>query len=130
MTVPIYITAAILAVIVAWTSDRVGKRSPFIVAFLCVMVVGFSMLVISQTQLVDTSLTLTQVHFYQQPKGCLWRSFHRSLRHLPSVSRSYLMVGQQPVRKLQAKCWYGYTNWCWKPWRRKCLFPFEFVQSC
>ncbi|EKJ74091.1 hypothetical protein FPSE_05745 [Fusarium pseudograminearum CS3096] len=43
MTVPIYITAAILAVIVAWTSDRVGKRSPFIVAFLCVMVVGFSM---------------------------------------------------------------------------------------
>lgn len=43
MTVPIYITAAILAVIVAWTSDRVGKRSPFIVAFLCVMIVGFSM---------------------------------------------------------------------------------------
>ncbi|KAF5679516.1 hypothetical protein FCIRC_6129 [Fusarium circinatum] len=31
MTVPIYITAAILAVVVAWTSDRVGKRSPFIV---------------------------------------------------------------------------------------------------
>ncbi|GKU05194.1 tartrate transporter [Fusarium langsethiae] len=43
MTVPIYITAAILAVIVAWTSDRVGKRSPFIVTFLCVMIVGFSM---------------------------------------------------------------------------------------
>ncbi|KAL5601895.1 hypothetical protein FOBRF1_009428 [Fusarium oxysporum] len=43
MTVPIYITAAILAVIVAWTSDRVGKRSPFIVSFLCVMVVGFTM---------------------------------------------------------------------------------------
>ncbi|RBR11649.1 uncharacterized protein FIESC28_08876 [Fusarium coffeatum] len=43
MTVPIYITAAILAVIVAWTSDRVGKRSPFIVVFLCIMIVGFSM---------------------------------------------------------------------------------------
>lgn len=43
MTVPIYITAAILAVIVAWISDRVGKRSPFIIGFLFVMLVGFSM---------------------------------------------------------------------------------------
>ncbi|KAI1066679.1 hypothetical protein LB507_011087 [Fusarium sp. FIESC RH6] len=41
MTVPIYITAAILAVIVAWTSDRVGKRSPFIVVFLCIMIVVY-----------------------------------------------------------------------------------------
>lgn len=43
LTIPIYITAAIIAVIVAWTSDRVGKRSPFIVVFLCIMIVGFSM---------------------------------------------------------------------------------------
>lgn len=43
MTVPIYITAAILAVVVAYISDRVGKRSPFIIALLCVMIVGFSM---------------------------------------------------------------------------------------
>ena len=43
LTVPIYITAAILAVVFAWISDRVGKRSPFIVCFLCVMVVGFTM---------------------------------------------------------------------------------------
>jgi MFS family permease len=43
MTVPIYITAAILAVVFAYLSDRVGKRSPFIVAFLLVMIVGFSM---------------------------------------------------------------------------------------
>jgi len=43
LTVPIYITAAILAVIVAWCSDRVGKRSPFIIGFLCCMLVGFSM---------------------------------------------------------------------------------------
>ncbi|KAL9487891.1 hypothetical protein ACSS6W_000168 [Trichoderma asperelloides] len=40
MTVPIYITAAILAVVVAYVSDRVGKRSPFIIALLCVMIVG------------------------------------------------------------------------------------------
>lgn len=43
LTVPIYVTAAILAVVFAWISDRVGKRSPFIIAFLCVMVVGFAM---------------------------------------------------------------------------------------
>ncbi|EAQ91529.1 hypothetical protein CHGG_03464 [Chaetomium globosum CBS 148.51] len=43
MTVPIYITAAILAVVAADFSDRVGKRSPFIVGFLLVMAVGFSM---------------------------------------------------------------------------------------
>ncbi|KAK5653413.1 hypothetical protein OQA88_8898 [Cercophora sp. LCS_1] len=43
MTVPIYITAAILAVIVAYFSDRVGRRSPFIIAPLLIMVVGFSM---------------------------------------------------------------------------------------
>ncbi|KFA50658.1 hypothetical protein S40293_04908 [Stachybotrys chartarum IBT 40293] len=43
LTIPIYITAAILAVIVAWLSDRVGKRSVFMVPLLCVMILGFSM---------------------------------------------------------------------------------------
>ncbi|KAH6624132.1 major facilitator superfamily domain-containing protein [Chaetomium sp. MPI-SDFR-AT-0129] len=43
MTVPIYITAAILAVVAAYASDRVGKRSPFIIGFMLMMVVGFSM---------------------------------------------------------------------------------------
>ncbi|TPX16214.1 uncharacterized protein E0L32_004209 [Thyridium curvatum] len=47
MTVPIYITAAILAVIVAYFSDRVGKRSPFIVPFLFMMLVGFIMCISS-----------------------------------------------------------------------------------
>ncbi|KAK4210588.1 major facilitator superfamily domain-containing protein [Rhypophila decipiens] len=48
MTVPIYITAAILAVIVAWISDRVGKRSPFIIGFLFMMLVGFSMCIATE----------------------------------------------------------------------------------
>ncbi|KAI0378096.1 MFS general substrate transporter [Hypomontagnella monticulosa] len=47
MTVPIYITAAILAVIFAFLSDRVGKRSPFVIAFLVMMIVGFSMCISS-----------------------------------------------------------------------------------
>lgn len=43
LTVPIYIVAACLAVAVAYASDRVGKRSPFIIACLVVMALGFSM---------------------------------------------------------------------------------------
>ncbi|KAI1415869.1 MFS general substrate transporter [Hypoxylon sp. FL1857] len=47
MTVPIYITAAILAVLFAFISDRVGKRSPFVIVFLLTMIVGFSMCISS-----------------------------------------------------------------------------------
>ncbi|KAI1105475.1 MFS general substrate transporter [Jackrogersella minutella] len=47
MTVPIYITAAILSVLFGYVSDRVGKRSPFIIAFLLMMIVGFSMCISS-----------------------------------------------------------------------------------
>ncbi|KAF2672682.1 major facilitator superfamily transporter [Microthyrium microscopicum] len=43
MTVPIYIVAAILAIVVAYASDKVGKRSPFILGFLFMMIVGFAM---------------------------------------------------------------------------------------
>ncbi|KAI0890121.1 MFS general substrate transporter [Annulohypoxylon maeteangense] len=47
MTVPIYIVAAILSVIFAFLSDRAGKRSPFIISFLLLMIVGFSMCISS-----------------------------------------------------------------------------------
>lgn len=43
LTVPIYITAAILAVIFAYISDRVGKRSPFVISFLLMMILGFGL---------------------------------------------------------------------------------------
>ncbi|KAL7894925.1 major facilitator superfamily domain-containing protein [Trichoderma sp. SZMC 28014] len=43
MTVPIYVVAAILAVITAWFSDRVGKRSPFIIGYLFMMILGYGM---------------------------------------------------------------------------------------
>jgi len=49
LTVPIYITASVLAVVVAWYSDRVGKRYPFILVCLCIMAVGFIMCVASAT---------------------------------------------------------------------------------
>ena len=46
---PIYITASVLAIAVAWWSDRVGKRYPFILVCLCIMAVGFIMCVSSAT---------------------------------------------------------------------------------
>lgn len=49
LTVPIYITASVLAVAVAWWSDRVGKRYPFILVCLCIMALGFIMCVASAT---------------------------------------------------------------------------------
>jgi MFS family permease len=49
LTVPIYITASVLAVAVAWYSDRVGKRYPFVLVCMCIMAVGFIMCVASAT---------------------------------------------------------------------------------
>ncbi|KAH9995345.1 major facilitator superfamily domain-containing protein [Xylariaceae sp. FL0662B] len=43
LTIPVYVTAAILAVVFAYLSDRAGKRSPFVIGLLSVMVVGFAM---------------------------------------------------------------------------------------
>jgi len=47
LTVPIYITASVLAVTVAWFSDRYGKRFPFILVCLILMAVGFIMCISS-----------------------------------------------------------------------------------
>ncbi|KAG8528623.1 uncharacterized protein KY384_006310 [Bacidia gigantensis] len=41
LTVPIYITAAVLAIGVAWTSDRTGQRSPYIFTCMCAILIGF-----------------------------------------------------------------------------------------
>jgi MFS family permease len=45
--VPIYITASVLAVAVAWFSDRYGKRFPFILVCLIFMAIGFIMCIAS-----------------------------------------------------------------------------------
>lgn len=76
MTVPIYVTAAILAVIFAYLSDRAGKRSPFIIFFLCVMIIGFAMYVAHSFQPLETlPLTLTPIlgaSQQTQPKTPAW----------------------------------------------------------
>ncbi|KAL1960132.1 hypothetical protein VTO42DRAFT_304 [Malbranchea cinnamomea] len=41
LTVPIYITAAVVAVVAAWLSDRHRQRSPFILFFMSLIAIGF-----------------------------------------------------------------------------------------
>ncbi|PGH20341.1 hypothetical protein AJ80_03609 [Polytolypa hystricis UAMH7299] len=41
LTVPIYVTAAVIAVVGAYFSDRTGQRSPFILGFMSMVAVGF-----------------------------------------------------------------------------------------
>ncbi|KAE8347294.1 hypothetical protein BDV24DRAFT_173180 [Aspergillus arachidicola] len=41
LTVPIYITAAVVAVIAAWLSDRQKQRSPFVLFFMGLIAAGF-----------------------------------------------------------------------------------------
>ncbi|KAG5919039.1 hypothetical protein E4U42_006623 [Claviceps africana] len=43
LTVPIYVAASIVAVLVAILSDRLGKRSPFVIGLMLMTVVGFIM---------------------------------------------------------------------------------------
>ena len=43
LTVPIYVTAAVITVLVAWAADRKRVRSPFIVTALFLQLVGFAM---------------------------------------------------------------------------------------
>lgn len=94
MTVPIYITAAILAVIVAWTSDRVGKRSPFIVSFLCIMVVGFTMQVAHEVKLLQFKLTFLGVSLPTTPRLSTPVS---SSQRVPSIRRSQELLLGWPI---------------------------------
>lgn len=96
MTIPIYITASILAVLFAYISDRVGKRSPFIVGFLCIMVVGFTMYVtLSTGGGRDSLLTGNQEHHFFQPACRLRRRVHRYLLHLSRLPRCHYLAVQQ-----------------------------------
>ncbi|KAB8075903.1 major facilitator superfamily domain-containing protein [Aspergillus leporis] len=47
LTVPIYITAATVAVAAAWLSDRYKLRSPFILFFMSLIVIGFTIVLAS-----------------------------------------------------------------------------------
>lgn len=47
LTIPIYVTAAVIAVVGAYYSDRHGQRSPFILFFMGLIAIGFTMVLAS-----------------------------------------------------------------------------------
>ncbi|KAL2843345.1 major facilitator superfamily domain-containing protein [Aspergillus pseudoustus] len=47
LTVPIYVTAAAVAVVSAWLSDRAKQRSPFLLFHLSCIVIGFTIVIAS-----------------------------------------------------------------------------------
>lgn len=47
LTVPIYVFAACMTILFAWFSDRAGKRSPFILPNMVVILIGFIMCISS-----------------------------------------------------------------------------------
>ncbi|KAJ0418922.1 major facilitator superfamily domain-containing protein [Aspergillus carlsbadensis] len=47
LTVPIYVTAAIFAVVSAWLSDRAKKRSPFLIFHCACIIIGFAIVIAS-----------------------------------------------------------------------------------
>lgn len=45
MTIPIYCAASVIAVVVAWLSDKAGRRSPFLIGCYMLVVLGLAMYV-------------------------------------------------------------------------------------
>ena len=117
LTVPIYITASILAIAVAWWSDRVGKRYPFILACMCIMGIGFIMCVSSATPgVVYAGVFIAACALYPAfPGNITWlsNSKFRINRTETDMLTSFRSGGIH-----QACNWSGYPNCSRKPCRR------------
>lgn len=121
LTVPIYLTAAVFSVFIAFLSDRKGQRSPFILLCFAFMAIGFIMCISSS----KSGIVYAGVSAPPPPKSSpppppqprkkltnasLSPGLHRRLRHLPRLPRQRHLAQQQPRRHLQARLWHGHPN--------------------
>lgn len=60
LTIPVYACACILTVVLSWFSDRVKKRSLFVIFLLCAELVGYILSIVGSSQLIN-GLTYTGV---------------------------------------------------------------------
>jgi MFS family permease len=118
LTVPIYITASVLAVVVAWYSDRVGKRYPFILVCLCIMAVGFIMCVASATPgVIYAGVFIAACALYPAfPGNITWLSNSRSSDRDVDRHRTDCMSRSRGI--YQARHRASHSNRCWQPCRR------------
>jgi MFS family permease len=104
LTVPIYITASILAVAVAYLSDRAGKRSPFIGICLVFMAVGFIMCISSSKPgVVYAGVFIVACAIYPAFPGnivFLSQSKWQSPSRAPCVSNQYQISLEAPSAQL------------------------------
>lgn len=118
LTVPIYITASVLAVAVAWYSDRVGKRYPFILVCLCIMAIGFIMCVASATPgVIYAGVFIAACALYPAfPGNITWLS---NSEYCPLVNRQPSTdCFPRPRRKYQTRHGPGYPDCSRQPcWR-------------
>lgn len=109
LTVPIYITASILAIAVAWWSDRVGKRYPFILACMCIMAVGFIMCVSSATPgVVYAGVFIAACALYPAfPGNITWLS---NSKFRINTTKTDVLTSSRSGWIHQACNWPGYSN--------------------
>lgn len=76
LTVPIYVTASVITIIVAWTADRKRIRSPFILVGLVVQLIGFVMCITTKSPGVTyAGIFIAACAIYQcQPSNITWLS--------------------------------------------------------
>jgi hypothetical protein len=118
LTVPIYITASVLAVAVAWYSDRVGKRYPFILVCMCIMAVGFIMCVASATPgVIYAGVFIAACALYPAfPGNITWLS--NSEFFSIKIAICGVLIHSRSCWIHQASHWSSHTNRRWQSRRR------------
>lgn len=94
MTVPIYVAASLMAVAVAYVSDRDGRRSPFIVGCLGLVVVGLPMYVPAYLHWTHKANYQLKVPRVRKRKGRVRWIVSGCLRHVPCFRRRYNVARQ------------------------------------
>jgi MFS family permease len=123
--VPIYITAAIVAVIAAYVSDRRKQRSPFILFFMGMIGIGFVICIASVGRGVPGvmyfGIFVAVVGKYIQATDpvCLYTQTNaKPNRDLSCLPRKRHLAQCQHGRRLQASRWHGHLHWYRKLGRR------------
>lgn len=115
LTVPIYITAAIVAIGAAWLSDRRKQRSPFILFFMSLIAIGFIIVIASTGRGapgvvyfgVFVAVVGTFYLLYLFTSLIISNKYLIPCRYLPCFSRQRHMDRRQFGRRLQTSGWNG-----------------------
>ncbi|KAH8160043.1 hypothetical protein CIB48_g8197 [Xylaria polymorpha] len=117
LTVPIYVTAAILAIVVAYFSDRVGKRSPFVVVCMLAILLGFILCISTSKPGVVSAGMAIQIgagnlggafasNFYRQkdaPRYILGHALELAFTSVGLIAAAILILNYMRINRSRAK---------------------------